>query len=89
MAWGRSRLVPLPAVRPIDDGCSRQVEATDAVTPRREPACAEERSLGAAYEAAWDEWVANGGEVWDVTVGDGLAPEDWSSERTKGPKTDG
>ncbi|MCY4616683.1 MAG: hypothetical protein OXC71_09890 [Chloroflexi bacterium] len=48
----------MPDGRPIDDGCSRQVEATDAVTPRREPACAEERSLGAAYEAAWDEWVA-------------------------------
>ena len=31
--------------------------------------------LGAAYEAAWDEWFASGeAALWDVTVGDGIEP---------------
>jgi len=29
--------------------------------------------LGAAYESAWDEWVAADAELWDITVADGLA----------------
>lgn len=30
--------------------------------------------LGAAYEAAWDEWQASGdAEAWEPTAGDGLA----------------
>jgi Arc/MetJ-type ribon-helix-helix transcriptional regulator len=29
--------------------------------------------LGGAYEAAWDEWAADGGaEVWETATGDGL-----------------
>ena len=44
---------------------------------------AAEQSLGDAYEAAWDEWVEGDGAVWDVTVGDGLSPEDWSSEQNR------
>ena len=43
---------------------------------------AAEQSLGDAYEAAWDEWIAGDGAVWDATVGDGLPPEGWSSERS-------
>ena len=42
---------------------------------------AAEQSLGDAYEAAWDEWIEGDAAVWDVTVGDGLSTEDWSSER--------
>jgi len=30
--------------------------------------------LGAAYEAAWDEWASGpDGELWDSTVSDGLS----------------
>ena len=43
---------------------------------------AADQALGDAYEAAWDEWIEGEGAVWDVTVGDGLSAEDWSSERT-------
>ncbi|MCY4454967.1 MAG: hypothetical protein OXC56_01505 [Chloroflexi bacterium] len=75
----------MPSGRSIDGGCSGHIEATDAATPRRVPAPGEEQSLGDAYQAAWDEWAANGGEIWDATVGDGLLPEDWSSERANGP----
>jgi hypothetical protein len=28
--------------------------------------------LGDAYEAAWDEWEADGGAAWDVAAADGL-----------------
>ncbi len=34
--------------------------------------------LQAAYEAAWDEWVAGGdADAWDATVGDGMADAAW------------
>lgn len=39
------------------------------------------RELIESYKAAWDEWVQDGEEIWDVTVGDGLQPEDWSSDK--------
>ena len=30
--------------------------------------------LGGAYEDAWQEWATDGdGDVWDVTINDGLA----------------
>ncbi len=29
--------------------------------------------LGADYAAAWDEWAASDGELWEATVADGLA----------------
>jgi len=33
--------------------------------------------LGAAYEAAWNEWYESGDEeLWDQTTGDGLADAD-------------
>ena len=41
------------------------------------------RELIESYKAAWDEWVEDGGEIWDATVGDGLHPEDWSSEKAR------
>ncbi len=45
-----------------------------------------ERRLGHAYKLAWEEWEASGdAALWDVTVGDGLEPEDWSAERAAGP----
>ena len=28
--------------------------------------------LGAAYEAAWEEWAAGDADAWDATVADGL-----------------
>ena len=42
---------------------------------------AAEKTLGDAYEAAWDEWAKGDGAIWNATVGDGLSAEDWSSER--------
>jgi Arc/MetJ-type ribon-helix-helix transcriptional regulator len=31
--------------------------------------------LGAAYEGAWDEWLASGeAEPWESTAGDGVTP---------------
>ena len=45
-----------------------------------------ERRLSDAYKLAWDQWVEDGEEeVWDLAVGDGLEPEDWSAERAPAP----
>lgn len=61
-------------------------DRTDAQAGPGDRAAAEQ-SLGDAYEAAWDEWIAGDGAVWDVTVGDGLPAEDWSSERSSDAET--
>ena len=47
-----------------------------------------ERRLSDAYQFAWEEWEASGdAALWDVTVGDGLEPEDWSSEPSHPSRT--
>ena len=45
-----------------------------------------ERELGDAYEAAWDEWVEDGEEVWDLALGDGLSPEEWEPQPPDSPR---
>ena len=42
-------------------------------------------NLGDAYEAAWDEWVEDGGEIWDLAVGDGLSAEEWEPQAPDSP----
>lgn len=66
--------VSLPAgdVEFVDRYVSDHDEASRSAVVRKALALLRERELGDAYEAAWNEWVQDGGEIWEVTAGDGL-----------------
>ena len=43
---------------------------------------ATEREIIDGYKRAFAEWIESGeAALWDVTVGDGIEPDDWSEER--------
>lgn len=56
----------------VDRYASERGEASRSAVVRKALALLRERELGDAYEAAWSEWAADGGEIWDLAAGDGI-----------------
>ena len=80
--------LPLADIEFIDRYLAEHDEASRSEVVRKALALLRERELGDAYQAAWEEWEASGdAALWDVTVGDGLEPEDWSAEPSHPSRT--
>jgi Arc/MetJ-type ribon-helix-helix transcriptional regulator len=50
-------------------------EASRSAVLQRALRLLRERELGDAYEAAWDQWADDGGELWESAAGDGIESE--------------
>lgn len=59
----------------VDRYVSEHDAASRSAVVREALALLRERELGDAYEAAWNEWVEDGGEIWDLAVGDGIGDD--------------
>ena len=80
--------LPHEDVEFIDRYLAEHDEASRSEVVRKALALLRERELGDAYQAAWEEWVEDGEDkLWDLTVGDGIEPEDWSSEPSHPSRT--
>ena len=69
--------VSLPGedVRFLDDYTREQGLDSRSAALHRAVRLLRASELGAAYEAAWAEWTADGeADPWESTIGDGLTP---------------
>ncbi|MYI83308.1 MAG: ribbon-helix-helix protein, CopG family [Chloroflexi bacterium] len=73
--------LPEQDVEFVDRYIAEHGEASRSAVLRKALERLRDEELVEAYKIAWKEWEASGdAALWDVTVGDGLEPEDWSAE---------
>ena len=73
--------LPPSDVEFVDQYRAAHGEASRSAVLRRAIERLREEELVEAYKIAGKDWEDSGdAALWDVTVGDGLEPEDWSSE---------
>ena len=74
--------LPPSDVEFVDQYLADHGEASRSAVFRKALEMLREREIIESYKVAWDHWVEDGEEgLWDRAVGDGIEPEDWSSER--------
>ena len=80
--------LPLADIEFIDRYVAEHGERSRSAVVRKALALLREQAIGEMYDVAWRQWVEDGEDkVWDLAVGDGLEPEDWSSEPSHPSRT--
>ena len=64
----------------VDRYAADHAEMSRSEVVRMALALLRDRELGDAYQAAWKEWVEDGGEIWDQAVGDGIDDVIWDPD---------
>ena len=71
----------------VDQYLAEHGERSRSAVVRKALELLREQAIGEMYDVAWRQWVEDGEDkIWDLAVGDGLEPEDWSSERGGRPQ---
>ena len=71
----------------VDQYLAEHGERSRSAVVRKALELLREQVIGEMYDVAWRQWVEDGEDkIWDLAVGDGLEPEDWSSERGGRPQ---
>ena len=71
----------------VDQYLAEHGERSRSAVVRKALELLREQAIGEMYDVAWRQWVEDGEDkIWDLAVGDGLEPEDWSSERRGRPQ---
>lgn len=79
--------LPPTDVEFVDQYLAEHGERSRSAVMRKALELLREQAIGEMYDVAWRQWVEDGEDkIWDLAVGDGLEPEDWSSERGGRPQ---